>query len=79
MIIFRLNQGAFFVDALKVLINDSDQRVASAAARALGTADRDAAAGALQDALDHPDSRVRANAIEALYELDAAGPQGAKT
>jgi HEAT repeat protein len=71
-IIYRLNQGTFFTGALEALAKDEDERVASAAVRALGTADGQGATDALRDALDHPDSRVRANAVESLFEIDAS-------
>ena len=70
LMIYTLNQGAFFIEALKVLIKDDDDRVTSAAARALGTADKEEASSSLREALDHTDNRVRANAVEALYEMD---------
>jgi len=71
-IIYRLNQGTFFAAALQALAKDEDERVASSAVRALGTADGPGATDALREALDHPDSRVRANAIESLFEIDAS-------
>ncbi|MEX0744159.1 MAG: HEAT repeat domain-containing protein [Phycisphaeraceae bacterium] len=66
----QLNQGSFFEATLKRLAGDKDEHVASAAVRALGTAPGEAPTQAVEQALEHPDSRVRANAIEALEQLD---------
>lgn len=69
--IHLLNQGCFFEEALTALLKEPDDRVASAAVRALGTCKTPQAVDALRQALDHRDSRVRANAIEALHDLDS--------
>lgn len=70
--IYELNQGSFFETALVQLVEDQDKRIASAAVRALGSV----AIGprplkSVQRALRDPDSRVRANAIEALIRMQA--------
>lgn len=67
-IIRELNQGAFFEHDLSQLLHHHDEKVASAAARALGSVDSDSAIDSLEQALDHHDSRVRANAVEALSQ-----------
>jgi HEAT repeat protein len=69
--IAHLNQGEFFEQALDRLARDSDEKVASAAVRALGTAASESAAGTLMTSLDHGDARVRANAVEALERLQS--------
>ncbi len=71
-IISGLNQGAFFEPALIQLTQEGDEKVASAAVRALGAAGSSRAYGVLREMLDHADARVRANAVEALAEADAA-------
>ncbi len=62
----ELNQGGFFIETLVDLLESEDAFLASAAARALGTADDDRAVEALERALHHRDARVRANAVESL-------------
>ena len=68
-IIHMLNQGALFEQALLILATDPNRMIASAAVRALGSADSPNVRTALESALEHPDSRVRANAVEALEQL----------
>lgn len=68
-IIHGLNQGSLFEPALVRLARDPDRVIASAAVRALGSAQSPVAVEALESALEHPDSRVRANAVESLDEL----------
>ena len=70
--IHDLNQGAFFEQALLRLAQDDDPMIASSAIIALGTADSDETIDALEEAIDHLDARVRANALEALQELQSA-------
>lgn len=65
-IIHDLNQGVFFQDRLTQLAESSSPAIASAAIRALGTAESPESAHALRDALAHPDARIRANAVEAI-------------
>lgn len=72
-IIHLLSQGSFFTEALETLAKDTDPTIASAAVRALGTAEGDEAKAALEAALQHADPRVRANAVEALHELNVTG------
>jgi HEAT repeat protein len=48
----------------------TDVRVASAAVAALGDGGSDRRIDAVRAALDHPDARVRANAVEALMRID---------
>ena len=64
----ELNQGVFFELDIAQLLHDQDEKVASAAARALGAVDSQIAIDSLERALDHHDSRVRANAVEALSQ-----------
>ncbi len=71
-IITVLNQGLLLEDAIIRLCHDSDSKVVSAAVKALGTIDPQRAAPILEAALDHEDERVRANAVEALGQLDIA-------
>lgn len=68
-IIHDLNQGVYYEQALVRLAQEDDERVASAAVKALGSAATDRAVAVLERALEHGDARVRANAIEALAEL----------
>ncbi|MEM9251146.1 MAG: HEAT repeat domain-containing protein, partial [Planctomycetota bacterium] len=65
-IIHDLNQGVYFQDRLTQLANAPSQAVASAAIRAMGTAESPETATALGDALRHPDPRRRADAAAAL-------------
>lgn len=67
-----LRQGTYFEAALLQLTHHRDKRIASAAVRGLGSAGGEAVRAALQAALQDPDARVRANAVEALEELDAS-------
>ncbi|GAB4108759.1 MAG: hypothetical protein Kow00105_16520 [Phycisphaeraceae bacterium] len=71
-IITVLNLGILLEDAVIRLCHDSDLKVVSAAVKALGTIDPQRAAPILEAALDHEDERVRANAVEALGQLDIA-------
>ena len=67
-LIASLGQGAFFEPQLLALMgSDNDKAVASSVV-ALGSAESDASAAALQRALQHADARVRANAIEAIQQ-----------
>ncbi|MEX0887137.1 MAG: HEAT repeat domain-containing protein [Phycisphaeraceae bacterium] len=68
-IIHGLNQGPFFEAALTELAASADEVVASAAVRALGSAESPEAVESLEAALEHPDARVRANAVEALSQV----------
>lgn len=67
-IIRLLNQAEFFEPALIELAGNGDDMIASAAVRALGTSQSPLAASTLQRALEHSNSRVRANAVEALHQ-----------
>ncbi len=72
MMVRALHQETFFENELLGLISDSDRKVASAAATALGRfRDSSRVAAALTSALDHPDDRVRSNAVESLESMDA--------
>lgn len=71
-IVEQLNQAPFFELALIALAGDPDERVASAAVRALGMVQSPAAVTAVEKALEHHDGRVRANAVEALNQHDLA-------
>ncbi len=66
-IIRTLNQAPFFERALLDAARDRDEVIVSAAIKALGEVRSLAVDEALTKALNHHDSRVRANAIEALY------------
>jgi HEAT repeat protein len=68
----ELNQGEAFETTLTALTRDPDEVIASAAAKALGSAKTEQAAQSLQQVLDHRNSRVRANAVEALNQLNSA-------
>lgn len=70
-IIQGLNQGSLFEPALLALARDLDPVIASAAVRVLGTTPTPQSAATLEAHLQHEDSRVRANAVEALQALNA--------
>jgi len=70
-IIHTLNQGTLFEKALQALADDRDEKIASAAVMALGSAGSEQTIAKLERKLDHPDSRVRANAVEALQQAHA--------
>ena len=69
-IIRGLNQGSLFEPALLALARDPDPVIASAAVRVLGTTPTPQSAEVLEQHLRHEDSRVRANAVEALQALN---------
>ena len=69
--IHGLNQGLMFESPLLAMVGDQDPKIASAAVRALGSARSERAVKALEKALGHKDSRVRANAVEALEQLQS--------
>lgn len=66
--IAELHQGSFFEQALLQLAAHRDRKIASAAVRALGSAESPEARDHLRAALEHSDARVRANAVEALEQ-----------
>ncbi|MEX0743961.1 MAG: HEAT repeat domain-containing protein [Phycisphaeraceae bacterium] len=68
----ELNQAPFFETMLQRLAHDKDEVVASAAVKALGAIENKAAQQSVVAALDHEDSRVRANAVEAIEQLGLA-------
>ena len=68
-IIYGLNQATFFETPLLALARESDEVIASAAVRALGSASSPAVVEALELALRHSDSRVRANSVESLQQI----------
>ncbi len=68
----QLNQGLLLQDILLRLTQDRDPYVVSAAVKALGSAEPDRAAPVIESALEHEDERVRANAIEALAQLNSS-------
>jgi len=70
-IIHGLNQGLLFEPPLLTMVGDQDPKIASAAVRALGSARSEVAVKALEKALGHENSRVRANAVEALDHLQS--------
>jgi len=69
-IISELNQGLLLQETILRLAQDPDLRVAASAIKALGSADPAKALPTVEAALDHEDDRVRANAVEALAQLD---------
>ena len=71
-IVSDLNQGPLFEAALLVLKNDPNVKIASATIKALATIETKPARQAIEQALDHHDARVRANAIEALEQFGTA-------
>jgi hypothetical protein len=67
----ELGDESFFEQPLIKLVRDKNERVASAAATALGTVrDSPKVAAELTEALKHPDDRVKSNAVESLEKLD---------
>ncbi|MEX2672058.1 MAG: HEAT repeat domain-containing protein, partial [Phycisphaeraceae bacterium] len=73
MMVRSLEQASEHDARLIELLKDSDSRVASASARALGMAAPTAeSADSLSEALTHEDDRVRSNAIESLESLGQA-------
>lgn len=71
-IIHELDQGGVFEDAMLTLAGHRDEKIASAAVRALGSARSNRAERSLETSLHHADSRVRANAIEAIQQQTSA-------
>ena len=71
-VIHTLNQGSLFEPALLALAADRDAVIVSAAVTAIGSAEGPDARAALNRALDHADSRVRANAVESLERIESA-------
>jgi HEAT repeat protein len=66
-----MKQESYFQPQLVGMVRDSDERVASSAAAALGrTEDSAPVVQALREALDHPDDRVRSNSVESLDALN---------
>ena len=61
-----LYQTCFFTDCLVVLADSPDHHIASRAVTVLATSQEPNALQALDRALDHTNSRVRANAVESL-------------
>jgi HEAT repeat protein len=66
-----LNQGQLFEEPLIALARHPDHVVASAAVRALGTAESPAVQTVLEESLQHANNRVRANAIESLEKFNS--------
>lgn len=64
-----LQQGAAFEPTLRKLAEGPDEVIASAAVKALGSAGSDEAIQSLEKAMRHADTRVRANAVEALGQV----------
>jgi hypothetical protein len=67
-----LARGSGHLKTLVAMVQDADDVIASSAVRALGTAPDPEAQAALERALDHRDTRVRANAVEALQQIQSA-------
>lgn len=65
----ELQQGGHFESTLRRLAEEPDEVVASAAVKALGSAGSEAAVESLEKAMEHEDTRVRANAVEALSQV----------
>jgi HEAT repeat protein len=68
-----LGLTARFAEELALLARDADPTVRSAAVAVLGTLQTPAARRTTRDALDDPDHRVQANAIESLTREQVAG------
>lgn len=71
--VHQLNQGVTFEPTLLAMLRDPDNVIVASVVRALGTAPSQKVVDALQKTLDHHDSRVRANTVEALQQLQATG------
>jgi HEAT repeat protein len=71
-IIFGLNQGNLFEAPLIALSGSTDQVIAATAVRTLGSGQTATAVHVLEGALEHADSRVRANAVESLDQLKSS-------
>ncbi len=69
-IITELNQGLLLQDLILRLSRDDDPRVVASAIKALGAADPQRVLPTIEAALEHEDERIRANAVEALAQLD---------
>lgn len=65
-IITHLGQSGYFEKGLLEMAHGEDAHVASAAVKALGQVDTAESQDAVRKAMCHQDSRVRANAVEAL-------------
>jgi HEAT repeat protein len=79
MMVRQLGQETYFEAQLLKLTQDMHHAVASAAVKALGAiTDSGKVAQTLQTALEHPNDRVRANAVESLEQIgkvDEAAPK----
>lgn len=65
-IVETTNQTTFFSDSLVALAASADVHIASRAVKVLAGSQSPKALTALDRSLDHPDGRVRANAVESL-------------
>lgn len=70
-IINFLNQGDFFTQAITILLRSQNEKIASAAATAIGTTTAPQSIEHLERTLLNKNARVRANAIESLNKLEA--------
>lgn len=71
MMVRQLQQFSYHEESLLKRAKDADARVASAAVRALGKlGESHRAAKAVEQALRHPDDRVRSNAVESLQMMN---------
>lgn len=71
-IIATLNQGSYFEAALLDLCTSTDPKIVASAIKALGGCTSDPARKIIALALDHDEPRIRANAVEAMSQTDAA-------
>jgi HEAT repeat protein len=70
----ELQQETYFEDQLVRLAGDAEDTIASAAVKSLGTlGDSERAACTVEKALQHPNDRVKSNAIEALEQMHKLG------
>lgn len=65
----EMNMGGAFEGELRELSESPNEKVASAAVKALGSAGTRAAMASVEKAMEHTDDRVRANAAEAMSQL----------
>jgi len=72
VIIAALNQGFYFEEALLDLCTSDQPRIVASAVKALSGCTSEVAQKTLELAIEHEDTRVRANALEAMGRSQAA-------
>ena len=72
VMIAALNQGFFFEDALLELCTSDDKHIVASAVRALSGCTSKAAHQVLTMAIEHEDTRIRANGLEAMSQSQTA-------